>query len=243
MFRRMVALPYDQYAQMNMTQNLQQVKQPYDVQFNALSKQYEERANIDDPYRRMMMQGETIDQMKVLKDRMRNVIASNTPKPYRNRASALFEGLESVVQFNERGEIMNDEGKVVPNSHMQDLIQYAVRDRRREGAPTGWADFVDLMKKRNVPRNMLNRGTIDEMEGKVTVPKTFQFGTPAARHKDTSGTVMKRAAPEISRKRAGPSDSNPFDLTANFGKPTPKKRRKVPARIRKEPDRFSLSNY
>lgn len=243
MFRRMVALPYDQYAQMNMSQNLQRVKQPNDVQFNTLEKQYEEQANINDPYRRMLLQGETLDQMKVLKDRMRNMIASSTPKPYRNRAASLFEGLESVAQFNERGEITNDEGKVVPNSNLQDLIQHAVRDRRRsgEGPPTGWSDFVDLLKKRNVPRNMLNRTTLDEMEGKVTLPKTFQFGTPAARLKDESDTAVKRAKPTTNRKRSQPSQrDNAFDVIANFGDPTPKKRRKLPVRQRNKPEKLGF---
>lgn len=241
MFRRMVALPYDQYAQMNMTQSLQQVKQPYDVQFNTLNKQYEQRGNVADPYRRMMLQGETLEEMKVLKERMRNLIASNSPKPYRNRASSLFDGLESAIQFNERGEIMDEEGKVVPHSHVQDLIQYAVRDRRREVVPTGWNAFLEQIKRHNVPRHMLNRFTLDEMEGKKAVPKPFVFGTPAARRGDMAGTAVKRAPPPTaSRKRASP-DVNPFDVVkhsvANFSNPTPKKRRSE--RKRKMTDKYA----
>lgn len=241
MFRRMVALPYDEYAQMNMSQQLRQVKQPLDVQFNDLNKEYEQQANITDPYRRMMLQGETLDEMKNLKERMRNLIASNSPKPYRHRASALFDGLESFIRFNERGEIMDSEGKVVPHSHVQDLIQYAVRDRRRDVVPTGWADFMSLLKKHNVPRHMLNRFTLDEMAGKPIgkAPPPFIFATPAARREDLTGTALKRR-----REIKHVDRDNPFDVlkhdVAHFESPSPKKRRKLPVRTRREPERFAF---
>ena len=231
MFQRMVAVPYEQYAQLNTAQGLRDVKQPLDGQFSALDKQYTDRVNVADPYRRMMLQGETLEEMKAMKERMRNVIVANSPKPYRNRAKALFDGLESIIKFNERGEILSDEGRAVPHSHVQDLIQYAVRDRRREVLPTGWKDFLSLMKKHNVPRHMLNRFTLDEMEGNMPAKHPFVFGTPAARQVDRSGTIVKR--PATKRKL----EENPFD--AIIANPTPKKRKKLrqlPVRERRVPD-------
>lgn len=248
MFRRMVAIPYEQYAQMNMSHSLQHVHEPYNVQLTNLDKQYEERERITDPYRRMILQSETLEEMKALKERMRSLIASNSPKPYRNRSSALFDDIEPDLKFNERGEIMNEKGKVVPHSNVQDLIQYAVRDRRREVVPTGWNEFLSFMKSRNVPRHMLNRFTIDEMDGNSVGAQTFVFGTPAARHADVSGTVVKRTTPvttnvKNTRKR-GETERNPFDQIkeniAHFSPPTPKKRRKLSQRTRKAPLRYGF---
>ena len=241
MFQRMVALPYDEYAQMNVNQKLQQVKQPNDVQFNTLDRQYEERASIPDQYRRMFLQGETLDEMKMLKEKMRNVIASNSPKPYRQRASALFDGLESFMRFNERGEIFDDANKVVPNSHVQDLIQYAVRDRRRNVVPAGWNEFKAQLKIHNVPRHMLNRFTLDELEGKKTSDaaapsQAFIFKTPAQRQMDQRETVVKR--PQATKRVQA---DNPFDVLKGFGSPSPKKPRKRPHRSRKQPEKFGFT--
>ena len=146
MFQRMIAVPYEEYAQMSGSK-VDHVKHPDDYQFHDLEKRYANQEQIPDPYRRMMLQGETLDEMKQLKQTMRSIIASNSPKPYCSRANALFQGLESFLKFNDRGEILDDDGKVVPNSHVEDLIQYAVRDRRRNIVPVGWEHFTTLLKK------------------------------------------------------------------------------------------------
>ena len=222
MFQRMIAVPYEEYAQMSGSK-VDQVKHPDDHQFHDLEKRYANQEQISDPYRRMMLQGETLDEMKQLKEKMRNIIASNSPRPYRSRANALFQGLESFLKFNDRGEILDDDGKVVSNSHIEDLIQYAVRDRRRNIVPVGWEQFTTLLKKHNVPRHTLNRLTLDEIDGKG---KSFEFAgkdkgktpfifgsTPASRLSDDGKTVKQSDRWPItarSRKRQNSaSDSTP----------------------------------
>ena len=160
MFQRMVAIPQEEYMKLT---SVQQVRQPYTQQFYNLEKQYGEQEYIRDPYQRMLMQSETLEDMKELKERMRQDLTLATPKPYRSRALALYQSLQPFLKFNERGEIFNENGQVVPQSRLEDLVQYAVRDRRRAVVPTGWSQFRDLLQSQNVPKYMLNRDTLQEM--------------------------------------------------------------------------------
>ena len=191
-------MPLEEYSQISSNQKVEDVKHPNDVQFKALDKEYEERAQIENPYRRLLLQGETLDEMKVLKDKMRHLVEANSPKPYRHRARALYEGLENFIKFNARGEVLDEDNNAVPNSHIQDLIQYAVRDRRRDVKPVGWSQFVSLLKKHNIPKHMLNRFTLDEVEG-------VDFG---------AATTMKAAAAAAAKR------PKPFTSFAAMSTPT-----------------------
>ena len=159
-FQRMVAIPQEEYLQMSAVQN---VKQPLTQQFYDLEKQYSGDADASDPYRRLMLQSSTLEQMKALKEKMRYDIGIATPKPYQNRAKVLFNSIEAYLKFNERGEILDKEGNVIPNSRVEDLIQHAVRDRRRNIMPSGWRQFVELLRHHNVPKTVLNRETLNEL--------------------------------------------------------------------------------
>ena len=165
-FQRMIAIPQEEYLAMSTMQN---VRDPLAQQFYNTEKRYVEDANIRDPYRRLVMQSTTLDEMKMLKEQMRNSLGIATPKPYRNRAKGLFQFIESSLRFNEKGEIYGKDDQVIPGSRVEDLIQYAVNDRRRSNLkPEGWNDFLELLREKNVPKNFLNRYTIDELEGKPT---------------------------------------------------------------------------
>lgn len=265
MFQRMVAVPYEEYAQLSGNSTINQVKQPEDQQFYDLEKQFANRGEISDPYRRMLLQGETIGEMKALKEKMRNRIASNSPKPYRSRASALFEGLQSFLKFNERGEIFDELGTVVSDSHIEDLIQYAVRDRRRDIVPKGWNQFTTILRKHNVPRYTLNRLTLDEIDGKTSTSSTmksplkksfiFTGSTPASRREDLGPTAKLTARNKRQRedihvdftpKKAETTPSkkrkNMFDVLkrniAEFDTPQKKRRRVQPYRNRRPPIRM-----
>ena len=143
---------------------VQQARKPLVRQFQQLESQYEQQENITDPYRKLMHQAKTLDTMKALKEKMRHEIVLATPKPYQSRARNLFQHLEPILKFNERGEIFDENNQVIPESRFEDLIQYAVRDRRRHFLPTGWSTFINVLRNHNVPKYMLNRNTLDEME-------------------------------------------------------------------------------
>ena len=104
MFQRLIAIPQEEYMQLT---RVQQVRQPTTQQIYNLERQYNEQEHIRDPYHRLMLQSETLDEMKELKQRMRQDIAMSTPKPYKKRAEALFQSMEPFLRINERGEIYN----------------------------------------------------------------------------------------------------------------------------------------
>ena len=164
MFQRMVVIPQEEYLQMNSVQN---VRQPLTQQFYNLESQYNKEAEIANPYKRLISQSNTLEAMKELKEQMRHYITVSTPKPYRSRAQALLENVSSFLRYNERGEIFDLENKTIENSRLEDLIQHAVRDRRRNISPVGWKYFMGLLREHNVPKSILNRDTIEEMEHNV----------------------------------------------------------------------------
>lgn len=160
-FQRMVVIPQEEYVQLTAVQN---ARQPVTQQFYNLENKYQDSDHIKDPYKRLLIQSETLDEMKELKDQMRNNLTLATPKPYLNRAKALFDSMQLFLKFNQRGELMDKEGNAVTQSRVEDLIQHAVRDRRRNRIPEGWSHFLQLMKEHNVPKTALNRDTLDEMD-------------------------------------------------------------------------------
>ena len=164
MFQRMVAIPQEEYLQLSSVQN---ARQPLTQQFYNLESQYNKEAQIVNPYERLISQSNTLEEMKQLKEQMRHYITVSTPKPYRSRAQALLENVSSFLRYNERGEILDKENNLIENTRLEDLIQHAVRDRRRNLNPVGWNYFLNLLREYNVPKSILNRNTIDEMESSV----------------------------------------------------------------------------
>ena len=159
-FQSMVVLPEEEYRQML------SLKTPVQQQFIDVQRQHEEQSLIKDPYSRLIQQGTTLDVMKTLKDKLRQNISSSTPRPFRGRATQLFRAIESHIHFNDKGEILDDTHHPIAESHIEDLIQYAVRDHRRNIHPRGWAYFLDKLRTINVPKLSLNRETIKELNVK-----------------------------------------------------------------------------
>ena len=164
-FQRMIAIPQEEYLTLSSVQN---ARQPLTQHYYNLENRYNEDEKIRDPYKRLVLQSETLEEMKRLKDQMRNYLSVSIPKPYQNRAQALFRSIESFLRFNDRGEILDKDNNVIENSRVEDLIQHAVRDRRRNMSPAGWKQFVELLQEHNIPKSILNRQTLDEMENRAT---------------------------------------------------------------------------
>ena len=132
-YSRMVVIPQEEYAQMTA---VQQARQPLTQQFYNMEQNYQRNLDVQDPQRSLLLQSETIERMKGLKDQMRSYLTLSTPKPYRTRAEALFQSIEPYLNVNEKGEIIKDDNSVIETSRYEDLIQHAVRDRRRNFTPT-----------------------------------------------------------------------------------------------------------
>lgn len=160
-YSRMVVIPQEEYVQLSA---MQQVRQPLAQQVYQSEQDYQNNLHIKDPHRAVLMQSETIERLKDLKDQMRHYLTVSTPKPYRSRAEALFQSIEPWLNVNEKGEIIQADNSVIESSRVEDLIQHAVRDRRRSFVPTGWSYFINLLKQHNVPKSSLNRETLDELD-------------------------------------------------------------------------------
>ena len=212
MFQRLMAIPQEEYMQLT---SVQHARQPLTQQFYNLEKRYQEGENILEPYKRLISQSETLDEMKALKEKMRQGIVLSTPKPYQSRAKTLFQNLESRVKFNDRGEIFDESGSVIPNSHLDELIQYAVRDRRRKDiVPVAWQEFMSLLRKHNIPKHVLNRNTIMEMEKPaVKFEPPSSSSTPSSMYSSPSPTSRKSRSRSKYRTAKSTAQSNIAKLT------------------------------
>ena len=170
MFQRMMVIPQEEYLQLSA---VQAARKPMVQQMHQLSSEYEEQGQIADPYRRLIYQSETLDAMKALKEKMRDEIVLATPKAFQSRTRSLFQHLEPVLKLTERGEMYDKANTVIPNSRIEDLIQYAVRVRRRNYEPTGWTSFLELLRDNNIPKYMLNRNTLEELDRNVSPIKNI----------------------------------------------------------------------
>lgn len=156
-FQRLIAIPQEEYIQLN---TMQQVHQPLAQQINNVLNQ---KQSFNNPYDEMVKQGSVLEEVKSIKEKIRNELSLGTPKPYRNRALSLYRTIEPHVQFNQRGEMLDANQKPIEDSRAEDLIQHAVRDRRRNFTPTAWKEFLGILKHHNVPKAFLNQQTLDEL--------------------------------------------------------------------------------
>ena len=218
-FQRMVVIPQNEYLQLTA---LQEAKHPIAQQFFNAEQKYENAAGIHDPYTRLMVRGENLEQMKALKDDMRNYISLATPKPYRSRAERLLSVLEPHITWNERGELIDSSSKrPIERSQVSDLIQHAVRDRRRNISPTGWKYFLTKLHEHNIPQMLLNLSTLDEL--KTPVRKSSSPFFPSRIPRPATTTIRRRRTRSADRARV--SESN------ILSKETPRNR-KLPTRLR-----------
>ena len=180
--------------------NLRNVKDPLIQQFENFQQQHSDAASEMDSKKRLILQSEAIDMLKELKDKMRDSLSVSTPRPYRNRARALFDSMDSFLKFNKRGELIDEGGKEIMQSRIEDLIQHAVRDRRRNITPTGWPSFLHLLKEHNVPRSLLNMHTLRELEDETTPRVSAEQPLKATQIKHSPS--MKTLLPKSERPQA-----------------------------------------
>ena len=208
-FQRMVGIPEDEYLHLK---SLQQSNNPLQGKFMSLSSEYNQQGHIPNPEIRVQRQGETLNQMINVKEEMRKRLVSATPKPYQSRVQSLFQFMSDKIAVNARGEIYGDDGSVIQDSNISDLIQHAVRDRRRNIIPEGWDMFVNILRDNNAPRMMLNYETLEEL-AQVRKP-------------------MKIKNERLSRRDMAPKSKL---IQRNLMKKSPKS---IVTRIRRKPDYF-----
>ena len=176
-FQRMYALPEDEYQHLR---SLQQTRDPMEKKFIDLSNQYKQQDAIPNPTKRVQLQGETLQEIMNVKDDLKNRLIAATPKLYQSRASSLFQFIGNKVRVNDKGELQDSDGSIIAGSNIGDLIQHAVRDRRRNIVPPGWEHFVQILRDNNVPQMILNYDTLEELKPSSSLKKV---GSTLARSK------------------------------------------------------------
>ena len=95
------------------------------------------------------------------------------PSAYRVRAQRLYNILEkhrpSSINWKDTGEVIfGRHESPLEGSHLLDLIQHATTNRRRQHfMPTGWDQFVQVLRNLNVPMSVLNEDAQREWRGDV----------------------------------------------------------------------------
>ena len=159
-FERMVGIPEDEYHHLK---SLQASDNPLQKKYLSLSSDYRKQGFIHDPQVRVARQGETLSQIINLKDEIRKRLVESTPRPFQTRVQSLFQFISDKINVNNKGEMYDKDGAIIEGSNISDLIQHAIRDRRRNITPSGWSEFLGVLKENNVPRMILNYDTLDEM--------------------------------------------------------------------------------
>lgn len=240
-YSRMVVIPQEEYVQMT---SMQQIRQPLAEQVYRTERDYEQNLQIKDPHRSLLLQSETIERLKGLKDQMRHYLTISTPRPYRSRAESLFQSLEPHLNVNEKGEIIKDDNSVIASSRYEDLIQHAVRDRRRNFIPTGWDYFVNLLKKHNVPKASLNRETLDELEKPMTLTPKQQVKKTPSSQKPSRIPTPKQWIKSSPKSFPLSSLSLPKEYLAKSPDETKqKKSRSASKRLKQPPKKFMFTKY
>ena len=241
-FQRLVAIPEHEY---NHPKTMEQVTHPLQSQMSSLLTEYQNQGNINDPYTRVQRQGETLDELIKLKERVRNALVQATPRPYQSRAQSLMNFVVDKLDYNEKGELKDDSQAIIPGSNLSDLIQHAVRDRRRNITPVGWEYFRDKLKSLNAPKMALNYETLEEMDTPLSKkPSPASPKTPVKRlSRLPVPTVSSASSKKFAHK---PSSAPTKGDSKKYFRPvytgvtsTPKKS----TRVKKEPSYFHLANY
>ena len=140
--------------------------------------------------------------MKRVKDELSKRLLSLTPKPYQTRAQSLFHFLESKLSLNDKGEIEDSDGSVIDGSNIADLIQHAVRDRRRNIVHVGWSHFLNILRNNNTPRMIMNYETLEELvEPQVKKEPTAFIATGLS----SKPSLKRKYEPDIKRFKPNPN--------------------------------------
>lgn len=207
-----------------MLRSSRHIADPLQKHFATLSSEYEKQDKIPEPHERVLRQAETLDAMIKTKDQLRQKVAAATPKPYQHRATTLFNFMKDRIRVNLKGEVYKDDGEAIEGSNIVDLVQHAVRDRRRQITPVGWDLFKDYLKDENAPKSLMNYDTLEELgatdlkrresRSRVRMPRHPLVRVPAKKGTDGDGYIE----PKLAKKEA--------DLELGMGLRKPSERRK-----------------
>lgn len=190
-FSKMVAIPIEEYEQL---QSTQLISDPLERRMAQYDREYHQHEKIQQPDIQQKQQSNTFHHMLNLAQQIKDRTLAATPSNYRRRAQNLIDFISPLIKWNEKGEILSSFGGAIPGSQIEDLVQYAVRDKRRGNIiPVGWDYFLQKLKELNVPKMSLGVDTIAELDNlpSPTDPVIFPIQLPKRRRSDSTGAPSR----------------------------------------------------
>jgi hypothetical protein len=122
----------------------------------------------------------------LVKSELPHDILASVPKMYRRKADAFVKYLQSDqdVSWDNKGRLLI-KGKLIPDSHIVDLMHDALRLRKKVKRAKGWRELSRHLKKQNAPRELLGN------EQWSTPPNSPVKSQPAVRFSVTPGKPRK----------------------------------------------------
>jgi hypothetical protein len=81
-------------------------------------------------------------------------ILESVPLAMRKRAKILLDRVKHKISWDERGQLIVG-GRVVPGSHILDLVNDALRQRKRTAVPYGRSEFAQELQQIGVPHEIV----------------------------------------------------------------------------------------
>ena len=157
----MVVLPQAEYLELQ--QRHQQSASPLEQKHDKVLHQYREHFNIHDPIEQQYKQGEDLNELRRLREKMNTYYFKDEDQ---QRGSALLFTLSpTLLDYNHAGEIVDKHSNhTVRGSRIDDLIKYAVTQHPSVPEPIGWKEFVSILKRvPHIPPHTLNSQTLDQL--------------------------------------------------------------------------------
>ena len=194
----MVVLPKEEYLELQQRQQQQQQSSPLEKKYEKVLHQYRDHAHIKDPIEQHYKQGEDLDELRRLREKMNTYYF----KDDKQRGSLLLSLLSpSFLDYNRAGELIDKRtNQTVSGSRIDDLIKYAVNPDQASpdhtaaaASPHGWKEFVSILKSvPHIPHHVLNSHTREELSPVRSSPKSSPPASPLITSSPPAPETRKR---------------------------------------------------
>ena len=145
-------------------------------------------------------------------------IIDSIPPKYKQKAKNLLRGLRAggLIVWNNLGSVTID-GAVVPGANMVDLINDAVRDRKRS-IPVGHLQFATVLRNTAIPREFIGNKRVWRTATNIPPPQ------PLSASATISGVQTYRTPPQQFQTDSASSDGDTDTSSNKKRKVSPEKR-------------------
>lgn len=89
----------------------------------------------------------------------------------KQRANQIYQHLKSYrTQWNEMGQLLDEDGKPIPNSNIVELIDFVSNSKKMKSLPAGLSTFIHMMEQAHLPRNYLSAKGAERIEDYKHLP-------------------------------------------------------------------------